>query len=133
GLLDGLERHGEAIEHDLVAHGWTIDDIPHRLNWRAFRSFVRHSARRPGSAIARVAVPDHADWDLQAHLLAGIFDLLNVANWQRGARKGTPRPKPLPRPEAAPDVVHKGDAVPISQVRKTLGRLNPAAWSSPAT
>lgn len=128
GLLDGLELHGEAIEHDLVAHGWTLDDIPHRLNWRAFRSFIRHSSHRPGSALSQTMFPD-VDWDLEAHLLAGIFDLLAIANWQRGARKGTPQPKPLPRPGVTPDVVHKGDAAPISRVKKILSRLNPTAWT----
>lgn len=36
-------------------------------------------------------------WKLEHHLLAGIHDALNVANWQRG-KKGSKRPKPLPRP-----------------------------------
>lgn len=36
-------------------------------------------------------------WDLDAHLLAGVLDALNAANWQRGGGKGR-RPQPVPRP-----------------------------------
>lgn len=130
GLLDGLELHGEAIEHDLVAHGWTLDDIPHRLNWRAFRSFIRHSSHRPGSALSQTMFPD-VDWDLEAHLLAGIYDLLAVANWQRGGGGAGRRPKPLPRPGDKPGTTVVADVVPISHARSLLRRLNPGAWSDP--
>ena len=37
-------------------------------------------------------------WDLTDQLLAGIYDLLSAANWQRAGNKRAKRPKPLPRP-----------------------------------
>lgn len=39
-------------------------------------------------------------WALEAQLLAGVFDRLVEANWQRSAdgQKGRNKPKPLPRP-----------------------------------
>lgn len=40
-----------------------------------------------------------ARWDIKAHLLATVADLLQGANWQRGGGKG-PKPKPIPRPDA---------------------------------
>jgi hypothetical protein len=41
-----------------------------------------------------------ADWRITDHLLAGVWDALNVANWQRAAagNKKVPRPEPIPRP-----------------------------------
>lgn len=41
--------------------------------------------------------PEHVGWDLHAHLLAGVLDALNGANYQRSGGKGQ-KPKPIPRP-----------------------------------
>lgn len=38
-------------------------------------------------------------WDVQAHLLASVVDLLAGANWQRTGKR-TGRPKPIKRPKA---------------------------------
>jgi len=40
-----------------------------------------------------------ARWDVNAHLLANVVDVLLGANWQRGGGKGS-RPKPIARPDA---------------------------------
>lgn len=38
-------------------------------------------------------------WDLDAHLLASVVDLLAGANWQRtGKRSGKPKPLKRPKP-----------------------------------
>lgn len=37
-------------------------------------------------------------WGLTEHLLASAVDALAVGNWQRQGKKGTRRPKPIPRP-----------------------------------
>jgi hypothetical protein len=37
-------------------------------------------------------------WGEDTHLLASIFDVLAMANWQRQGKANAPRPKPLPRP-----------------------------------
>lgn len=50
------------------------------------------------SALARAIRGEAADWDLGNHLLAGVFDLLATANWQRGGDTSSKRPPPLPRP-----------------------------------
>lgn len=34
-------------------------------------------------------------WSLTDHLLALVHDQLAAANWQRAAKKGRPRPKPI--------------------------------------
>lgn len=62
------------------------------------------------SAVARWASPEESGWDVNSHLLAGIFDVLQTANWQRGGGKGQ-RPAPMrrpgdaksPRPEQEPE------------------------------
>lgn len=50
------------------------------------------------SATFRSVDPDGATWGLEAHLLALAIDVLNIGNWQRTGKKGTPRPKPVQRP-----------------------------------
>jgi len=67
-----------------------------RLTWRDLYVIVRQSP--PDSALHRSVVgPDHI-WDLQGHLLAGIYDVLSVANWQRGGDEHAKKPERLPRP-----------------------------------
>ena len=50
-----------------------------------------------GSAIARCELGESAFWTVDTHLLAGVLDALNGANFQRGGGKGK-RPEPVPRP-----------------------------------
>lgn len=40
---------------------------------------------------------EFTEWGVGEHLLAGIFDTLQGANYQRAGGKG-PKPKPIPRP-----------------------------------
>lgn len=46
--------------------------------------------------------PEDAQWTLPEHLLAGIYDTLQGANWQRAGNKHAKRPEPLPRPGVKP-------------------------------
>lgn len=41
---------------------------------------------------------EKVQWGDSEHLLADIRDLLNGGNWQRGHKKGSRPPEPLPRP-----------------------------------
>ena len=50
-----------------------------------------------GSAIARCELGESAFWTVDTHLLAGVLDALNGANFQRGGGKGK-KPTPIPRP-----------------------------------
>jgi hypothetical protein len=58
-------------------------------------------------------------WDAQDHILAGIFDALVAANYQRGGAKGA-RPTPLKRPGQGPRTY--GKAIPIEEARERLRR-----------
>jgi len=54
-------------------------------------------------ATSALAVSVHGEsmqWSTEAHLLATAVDVLQLQIWQQ-AKKGTKRPKPLPRPGAA--------------------------------
>lgn len=49
-------------------------------------------------------------WSREEHLLAGIYDVLALANWQRQNRRGAPKPKALPRPGTKPQERRFGTA-----------------------
>src|SRR5699024_5854326 len=51
-----------------------------------------------GSAIARCELGESAFWTVDTHLLAGVLDALNGANFQRSGGRGK-RPSPVPRPD----------------------------------
>jgi hypothetical protein len=51
----------------------------------------------PTGAATWVAVGLDAAWSSEAHLVASLFDAVQIGNWQRAAGKG-PKPKAAPRP-----------------------------------
>lgn len=96
--------------------GWQIDDIGRRISWRDLKAVINQ--RRDDSALSRSFDPDWR-WTPQMHLLAGIFDQLAGANWQRGSGKKKDMPKPLPRPGVEPEVKHhKPTAVPLDEFKR---------------
>lgn len=112
-LLTLLDEHQEAIEYDLISLGLRLAWLgTGRLTWRDLAVIVRHSPRT--SALARAVNGDETTWSLTDHLLAGVYDLLALANWQRAGKKNSPRPRPLPRPGKAGDGKRIGkDPIPI--------------------
>jgi hypothetical protein len=79
---------------------------------------------RAESALAREQEGDEShQWNLNEYLLAGIFDVLAAANWQRGGGKG-PRPKQIPRPGVKETEVKKRGttAVSIAELDAFLSR-----------
>jgi hypothetical protein len=97
GLLTLIDEHQEALEYDLIALGLRLDWLgTSRLDWRDLLVIVKNLPRT--SATNRAANGETAQWSLTDYLLAGIFDLIAVGNWQRAGKKNAPRPKPLPRP-----------------------------------
>lgn len=126
------------MERDLLGVGlrlrW-LEDGTDRLTWADVVAMTREAL--PGSAVLRWVDP----WDIDTHLLAGVLDALNGANWQRGGGKGA-APKPVPRPEdmrrtqaevvdETPDDDHiptvdesgtyKGMATPVNELADWLG------------
>lgn len=77
------------------------------------------------SAIHRATAGADHIWDLHGHLLAGIFDVLSVANWQRAGDENAKRPDRLPRPGvtkyAEGDLIAHGKAVSVEEMNAQLG------------
>ena len=87
-----------AVEAELIKVGlrlrWLCDGTD-RLNWRDVQVVVLEADQ--GSAIARCELGESAFWTVDTHLLAGVLDALNGANFQRSGGRGK-RPSPVPRP-----------------------------------
>ena len=124
GLSRLLKEHGEAVEYDLIRLGLRLSWLgTRRLTWRDLYVIVRQCP--PDSALHRSAAgPDHI-WDLHGHLLAGIFDVLSVANWQRGGDEHAKKPERLPRPgitkQVEGETMARGKAVSIEEMNARLG------------
>ena len=105
-LLLSPARFLDALEADLVAAGYSFDDVPERLPWRALFAFLDHLPA--DSALARAREPEKAEW--AAHgptpfLLAAMGHRLDVLAWQqtKDGQKGRKKPKPWPTPWSDPD------------------------------
>ena len=87
-----------AVEAELIKVGlrlrWLCDGTD-RLNWRDVQVVILEADQ--GSAIARCELGESAFWTVDTHLLAGVLDALNGANFQRSGGRGK-RPSPIPRP-----------------------------------
>jgi len=90
------------------------------LSWRRLGVLVRQLP--PTSRLAREQHGDAVRWGDTEHLLAGIFDLLAGANWQRGGGKGQ-RPKPVKRPTDKKNETRYGTAMPPEQAKAKLRLL----------
>jgi len=55
-------------------------------------------ANLPSDAATIRAVHPPSQWSTEAYMLAGVIDLLAVANWQRSGKKSQPKPKAVKRP-----------------------------------
>ena len=111
------------------------------MNWRDVQVVILEADQ--GSAIARCELGESAFWTVDTHLLAGVLDALNGANFQRSGGRGK-RPSPTPRPGMEPrgnsedskQAVESGnqifsgdgfemDAVSLDELNEWLG-LSPA-------
>jgi hypothetical protein len=108
-----LDRHPDAIEYDLLRHGFRIEDLgTAACSWRDLQLILRFGEN---TAVAREIAGQDAAWTLTNQLLAGLIDAVNVGNWQRQRKKGAPRPKPIPRPGVREETKRYGSKpIPIS-------------------
>ena len=115
GLVELIERHGEAIEADLQReYRRSLKEIPARtMTWRELSTLVkglpadgtalwRESRRNmPKNAKGvKVSAPPPEFWTPQMDMLATVADELAVLIWMKtkDAAKGRNYPKPIPRP-----------------------------------
>lgn len=87
-----------------------------QLTWRDLRVFVSNLPTT--SALYRSRFGEKSRWGESEHLLAAIYDLLNVANYQRivaSGKKGAKKPRPIPRPGANDREKFGRGAIPLSK------------------
>jgi hypothetical protein len=116
-LVELIDRHGREVERELADKGIDLRDVylpgggPSRLTPRRVLALVEHpregnplwaakAAETPPATDAEPGPPSWHGWTFDRHLLAGIFDVLQFANYQRNHGKG-PAPKPVIRPTTA--------------------------------
>lgn len=96
-LLVELNKHGEAINFDLMAKGWTRRDIGRRLTWTDLYNFIRWQPPDGTSAYYRSRKPNSWWVTPELQVLAGVLYAVDAANWQRGGCQGN-APKPMKFP-----------------------------------
>ncbi|WP_327100066.1 DUF5361 domain-containing protein [Nocardia vinacea] len=74
----------------------------------------------------RALHPEGWMWGLNEQLLAASVDTLNLLFWAKteGARKGTGRPKPIPRPGITPpvdEIFGEPTSMSIDEMKRWLG------------
>lgn len=123
GLAGILKDHGKAIEFELIRLGLRLAWLgTPALSWRDLLVIVEQLP--PGSALHRSMDPEGSLWTVETHLLAGIFDVLAIANWQRAGGAERDRPTPLPRPGLPEDPgteTWTGKPVSIEEMNEKLG------------
>lgn len=107
-LLSELRAHGEAINFDLIARGWTRRDIGGRLTWTDFYNFLRWMPPTAESAYYRARKPNSWWVTPEVQLLAGVLYAVEAANWQRGGCQGN-APKPVKFPQDRDETIKDAD------------------------
>lgn len=91
----------QAIQADLLRQGNTLANLgTWSLSYWDLICIIRWLPL--DSAYRRYLDPEGSQWALPEFLLAGIYDTLQGANWQRAGNKHAKRPEPLPRPGVKP-------------------------------
>lgn len=105
--------------------GFTLDDVPARLSYRALNSFIMHLGL--DSALAAEVLPEESSWGTAVKtntILADIFDMLAMINANLvglGSGKRAKQPKPYPRPKNKKDRQKIGrDALPLDDLREWI-------------
>lgn len=86
----------------------------------------------PADSATAIALSDDREppWTRVEHLLAGVFDTLQVLAWQnanQGRKSPTRRPDPLPRPGVERPGNRYGTPRPLSEVKAILASTRPGA------
>ena len=109
--------------------GFTLDDIPARLSYRALNSFIKHLGL--DSALAAEVLPEESSWGTAVKtntILADIFDMLAMINANLvglGSGKRAKQPKPYPRPKNKKDRQKIGrDSLPLDELREWIRSKN---------
>lgn len=98
-----------------------------RLTWGRLLRIIQAQPHTSASAWAWARARERGAYPIDIELLAGTFDALSVANWQRSkkASNAASAPKPIPRPSKVEAL--RGDArdALIERGRAMLRRQRP--------
>lgn len=112
----------EALEADLIPMGYTLEDIPRRLNWRALRAWQKMAPQ--SSNYYQLEHGEPAKWGDSDYMLALACDYLALLAWMK-TKDGVAnrkRPDPLPRPGVKPKTTRMGNRrLTIAQAKEWLG------------
>lgn len=123
-LLDIIEKHGTALEYDLIKDGLRLRDCPSdEFNWRDLWVYVKHSGET--SALWQARNPKFAGWTLTTRLLAIIANALRWLVWAKTKDGHRNRNRPVPiGPDMGDQQSRPGlkvKAAPLSKVKELLG------------
>ena len=110
----------EAIENDLIATGYTLDDVGASFSWDALKSFLTYA--KPDSALFRKLNPEVSEWTTALktnYILADIFDQLSITNMllrMLVTHKKGRQPEPYKRPGAKKTKAQHMGKNPLSSI-----------------
>ena len=129
GLVELIERDGEAIDYDLQALSLSVADLfTGRLTLRRLRDLLanmpldgtavwrKHRRAKPSGERVSVEPPDDF-WTPDRDLMAATIDAIVRLNWSLAGRKGSSPPSPISRPGAG-----RPSSVGTVTDRETLAR-----------
>lgn len=112
----------EAIEADLVPMGYTLEDVPNRLNWRALSRWLDRAPQTSNSYQLHFGPP--ARWGDAEYMMALMVDYLALLAWMKtkDGHANRRRPDQIPRPGQEPKKTRFGNArMTIAQAKEWLG------------
>ena len=89
-----MNEHREAINHDLIKCGLSLENIGGVLNWDSLGDFI--SKTEPDSALARDIDPEASKWSMNVktnEILADLYDLIAVFRYEVTAMLSGKKPK----------------------------------------
>lgn len=99
------DGHGAALRYDLQRLGLDLADVWRgSLAPRRVLDLVEHLPDDSALAARLRGGSEHRPWDLKTYLLAALVDAEHHTAWvvaQSNSKKKIPRPRSLPRPQAA--------------------------------
>lgn len=119
-----VNEHKEAINHDLIKCGFSLDDIGGSLTWDALGDFI--SKTETDSALARELDAETSRWATQMktnEILADLYDLMAVFRAEVTGRLYGKRPKkttPYKRPHKNEKKKIGKGALPKDDLRKWI-------------
>ena len=109
-----IDRHGEAVEYDLLMAGRSLDDLGDTLTWRDLKVLTGRWMVTPGFALCD-AVAGVTHWGVTDQLLADLLDEVRLNTWVTSGKSSAPKPKRMKRPwEESAEKKFGADAIALN-------------------